>query len=110
MLFAIYLYMVGTFAYFWKTRRTYGLVERRALHGVAVCVPLLAVRAVYPPVWAISAPLFWSAVKGNSTAYLLMTMLPEMALDVVASVVICEIPPLFRQEKDLGSESERELV
>jgi len=66
MLFAIHLWMVGTFIVFWKKHSSYGAVEKQLVDGVAIGVPLLAIRAAYPLIWSITAELFWSSGKYHS--------------------------------------------
>ncbi|KAE8150738.1 hypothetical protein BDV25DRAFT_129351 [Aspergillus avenaceus] len=96
ILFCIYLWMVGTFLFFWLRRADYPEVERRTVNCVGICVPILAIRIVYSLIFIITADMTWNAVKGDSTAYLIMTMLPEVAIVAITSATIQRIPPLAR--------------
>ncbi|KAF9891768.1 hypothetical protein FE257_003249 [Aspergillus nanangensis] len=98
ILFAIYLWMAGTFVFFWLRRANYPVVEHRAVRCVGVCVPILAIRVVYSLIFVITADMTWNAVKGDSTAYLVMTMLPEVAIVAITGVVIMQMPPLGRRK------------
>ncbi|PLN83559.1 hypothetical protein BDW42DRAFT_164668 [Aspergillus taichungensis] len=99
ILFVIYLWQVGTFVAFWLRRKDFPLLEHRLLMSVAICVPILAIRIVYSLIFIITADMTWNAVKGDSTAYLMMTMLPEVAITAIATVTIFQIPPLGQQQK-----------
>lgn len=48
MLFAIHSWIVGTSIVFWTKHGSYGAVEKHLMDGMAICMPLLAIRAVYP--------------------------------------------------------------
>jgi len=60
---------------------------------VAACVPILFVRVLYSLIFVITANMTWNAVKGNPTAYLLMTMIPEVALVALCIFTIRWIAP-----------------
>ncbi|KAL8899640.1 MAG: hypothetical protein Q9207_006089 [Kuettlingeria erythrocarpa] len=90
----IFLYTVGVFAYFWFQRHQYGQEENRLVMGVGVCEPLLLIRVLYSVIFVITADLTWNAVRGNPTAYLLMTMLPEVAFIATCTLTIRLTSPL----------------
>ncbi|KAB8238394.1 hypothetical protein ETB97_012287 [Aspergillus alliaceus] len=98
ILFVIYLWMAGTFVWFWLRRADYPAIERRTVNCVALCVPILAIRIVYSLIFIITADMTWNAVKGDSTAYLIMTMLPEVAIVALTSVTIMKIPSLTQEK------------
>lgn len=95
----IFLYAVGLGAYFWLRRPQYAREERRLAVCVAVCSPLLLVRVLYSVIFVVTADLMWNAIKGSPTAYLLMTMLPEVAFVGVCTVTIWGVSPLEKGER-----------
>lgn len=100
LLAVIYLYMVGVFVVFWRRRAEYLADERWALTGVAICVPLLAVRLAYSLIFIISGNMDFNAINGNATAYLIMTILPEVLIILVCTYVIgIKISPLWEDGK-----------
>lgn len=76
LLAVIYVYLVAIFIIFWIRKAEYFQEERWALAGVAVCLPLLAVRVVYSLIFVITGNMALNAMKGNPTAYLIVIMLP----------------------------------
>lgn len=115
LLAVIYVYLVGVFILFWAHRHEYFEEEKWALNGVTVCIPLLAIRLAYSLIFIISGNMKFNAIKGNPTAYLIMTMLPEIAtIGVCTYVIVARISPL-RKETHLLSrkpneESQEELA
>ncbi|KAJ5100603.1 hypothetical protein N7456_006655 [Penicillium angulare] len=112
LLAVIYLYMVGVFILFWRRRGEYLTEELWALKGVGICVPLLAIRLAYSLVFIITGNMDFSAIKGNPTAYLIMTMLPEVIIISVCTYVIgVKISPICKDGKQraqlLGDEEGR---
>lgn len=99
LLAIIFLYAVGVFVYFWLRRRQYAREERWLVTCVGGCVPLLLVRVLYSVIFIITADMTWNAVKGSPTAYLLMTMLPEVALIAACTFTIRNISPLAKDER-----------
>jgi hypothetical protein len=99
ILFVIYLWMAGTFVFFWLRRVDYPTIERRTVNCVGGCVPVLAIRIVYSLIFIITADMTWNAVKGDSTAYLFMIMLPKVAIVALTSATIMRIPPLAREKR-----------
>ena len=55
---------------------------------MAVCLPLLAVRLAYSLSFIITSNMKFNAIKGDPTAYLTMTMLPEALIITVCTFVI----------------------
>lgn len=99
ILFVIYLWVVGAFVFFWLRRIDYPSLERGIVDCVAICVPVLAIRIVYSHIFIITADMTWNAVKGDSTAYLIMTMLPEVAIVAITSAIITHISPLACEKR-----------
>lgn len=101
LLAVIYLYLVGVFVLFWRHRTEYAEEEQWALRGVTICIPVLAVRLIYSIIFIISGNMKFSAIKGNATAYLVMTMLPEVVIIVVCtSVIAFKITPLQKGQQE----------
>lgn len=115
LLATIYVYLVGVFIIFWLRKAEYFQQERWALTDVAFCVPLLGVRVAYSLIFVITGNMAFNAMKGNPTAYLTMTMLPEVAIIAVCTYVIAfGISPLMEasrmsQEEIRDEESQRRL-
>jgi len=100
LLAVIYLYLVGVFAVFWRRRDEYCEEERWALRGVTISILLLAIRLAYSLIFIITGNMDFNAIKGNSTTYLVMTMLPEVAIIGVCTYIIgMKITPLHKGEK-----------
>jgi amino acid transporter len=95
LLAVIYLYLVGVFVVFWIRRGDYPKEERWGTTGVAVCIPLLAVRLAYSLIFIITSNMKFNAIKGDATAYLIMTMLPEAIIVAVCTWVIRTKIPLL---------------
>jgi hypothetical protein len=96
----IFLYTVGVFVYFWLHRRRYAQEEYWLIMCVSVCVPLLLVRVLYSVISFVTADLTWNAVRGSPTAYLLMTMVPEVAFIAPCTFTIMNISPLAKKEQN----------
>lgn len=101
----IFLYTAGVFVYFWLRRDQYAKEEDRLVMCVGVCVPLLLVRVLYPVIFIITADKTWNAVRGSPTAYLLMTMLPEVAIIAACTFTIRNISPLAKKESSADPEA-----
>ncbi|KAJ5337159.1 uncharacterized protein N7506_005181 [Penicillium brevicompactum] len=95
LLAVIYLYLVGVFVAFWLRRKDYPETERWGITGVAVCIPLLAVRLAYSLIFIITSDMKFNAIKGNATAYLVMTMLPEALIIAICTWIIFDKVPLL---------------
>lgn len=83
---------------------------------VAGCCPLLLVRVLYSVIFVITSDMAWNAVKGNPTAYLLMTMVPEVVFVGVCTFAIWGVGPLEKEAvkgvdhgAQEGEEGEREV-
>lgn len=100
LLVVIYLYLVGVFVAFWLHRREYPQAERWGILGVAVCIPLLAVRVVYSLIFIITSNMKFNAIKGAPTAYLVMTVLPEASIIAICTYLIKAKIPLLPDEKN----------
>lgn len=101
LLAVIYLYLVGVFILFWLHKAEYFEEERWALTGVAFCLPLLAVRVAFSLIFVITGNMVFNAMKGNPTAYLMMTMLPEVAIIAACTFIITtKISPLSAANKE----------
>lgn len=98
VLAVIFIYTVGLSVYFWLQRRQYAKEEVRLAICVVGCCPLLLVRVLYSVIFIITADLTWNAIKGSPTAYLLMTLLPEVAFVALCTLTIWRLSPL---KKDL---------
>jgi hypothetical protein len=96
----IFLYTVGVFVYFWLRRRQYAQEECSLVMCMCMCVPLLLVRVLYSVIFIITADMTWNAVKGSPTAYLLMTMLPEVAFIAACTFTIRNISPMAKKEQN----------
>jgi hypothetical protein len=48
----------------------------------------LAVRLAYTLIFSITADMDFNAIKGNPTAYLVMNMLPEVAIIAICTYTI----------------------
>jgi hypothetical protein len=104
-----YLYMVGIFILFWLHKAEYFEEERWALAGVAFCVPLLAIRVAYSLIFVITGNMAFNAMKGNPTAYLIMTMLPEVVIIAACTYIIAtRISPLIKAGKKVQQNTEDE--
>lgn len=110
LLAGIYAYLVGVFVLFWFHRHEYFEEERWSLNGVSISIPLLAIRLAYSLVFTITGNMKFNAIKGNPTAYLIMTMLPEVLIIFVCTYVIfAKISPLqkgVKQPKRAGEENQ----
>lgn len=96
----IFLYTVGVGMYFWLQRRRYAQEELRLIMCVAVCCPLLLVRVLYSVIFVITADMTWNAIKGSPTAYLLMTMLPEVAFVGACTFTIWGVGPVNKEQQN----------
>ncbi len=99
ILAVIFLFTAGLLAYFYHRRRQYAHEENRLIVCVGFCIPLLLVRILYSVIFVVTADMTWNAVKGSPTAYLLMTMLPEVALIAACTFTITKVSPLEKQDQ-----------
>ena len=100
LLAIIFLYTVGVFLYFWTRRHQYAPEEFRLLRCVGVCAPLLLVRVLYSVIFVITSDMTWQASKGSPTAYLLMTMLPEVLFIAACTFTIRTTRPVVKDERN----------
>ena len=103
----LYLIVAGTFWWFWRARNTFPRDEKLAIRCVAVGLPLLAIRTAYSLVFQITGDMTWNAARGNSTAYLVMTFLPETAIISASCWTILHISPPPRK-KDKKKQQQKE--
>lgn len=82
--------------------------------GVAVCIPLLAVRLAYSLIFIISSNMKSNAIKGDPTAYLIMTMLPEALIIAICTFIIKVKIPLLpdhhKKAQQAGDEESQQNV
>jgi hypothetical protein len=76
--------------------------EELLIRCVAACIPLLGIRTAYSLVFQITSDMTWNAVRGNPTAYLLMTFLTELAIIYTSIWAILRVHPPPREKKDKG--------
>lgn len=114
LLAVIYLYMVGVFVAFGLRRGFLPKEERWGITAVAVCIPLLEVRLAYTLIFMITADMDFNAIKGNPTAYLVMTMLPEVAIIATWTYIIYRRKfhshDHNRSHQKLGTEEGRAII
>ncbi|KAF2737370.1 hypothetical protein EJ04DRAFT_117476 [Polyplosphaeria fusca] len=100
ILFLIYLYTAGVWAYFWFRRHQYGQELYWLAMCVGACVPLMFIRILYSLIFVISANMTWNAVKGSPTAYLLMTLLPEVGMVALCCFTVFHTPPGIEMQEN----------
>ncbi|CAI6340690.1 unnamed protein product [Periconia digitata] len=93
MLLLIYLYTLGVWVYFCMQRQRYEWEQYMLAKCVGISLSFLFVRVLFSVIFVITADRMWHAVVGNPTAYLLMTMLPELAFMAACCFVILKTPP-----------------
>lgn len=99
LLAAIYVYLVVVFALFWLRRSEYFEEEKWALNAVIFCIPLLALRIIYSLLFVITGNMKFNAIKGNPTAYLVMTFIPEVGIIIACtSIIAMKITPLQKEK------------
>ena len=94
----IFLYTVGISAFFFFKRYQYAKEETWLVWCVATCIPLLFVRVLYSVISVITGDLFWNALKGNATLYLIMTFLVEVAFVAVCTGAISQTSPVKKED------------
>jgi hypothetical protein len=99
ILLLIYLYTSGVWVYFWMQRRRYNAEHRTLALCVGMGLPFLFVRVLYSVIFVITSDMTWNAVKGSPTAYLLMTMLPEVAFVAICCFAVQKTPPGVEKEQ-----------
>ena len=86
----------------------YALPERRAIRCVAYCIPLMVVRLVYSLIFEATGDRTFNSSKGDPTAYLTMTYLPELGIVAVCTTTVLGIPPMEKSKEELEAMSEME--
>ncbi|ORY13583.1 hypothetical protein BCR34DRAFT_623719 [Clohesyomyces aquaticus] len=99
ILFLIYLYTVGVWAYFWFQRHRYDQDSTRLAMCVGACMPLMLIRVTYSLIFIATANMMWNAVKGSPTAYLLMTMIPEVIMVGLCCFTVWNTLPAIEMQK-----------
>ncbi|EFQ35588.1 uncharacterized protein GLRG_10732 [Colletotrichum graminicola M1.001] len=77
--------------------------ERRSLIGFASCFPFMVVRISYTIAYVSTGERRFSAVNGDTTTYLFMTMLMEFAVLACVVCTVWGLDRLYQQVKDPGS-------
>jgi hypothetical protein len=98
----MYLILVYTAWCLWRCLGTLPRDEELLIRCVAACIPLLAIRTAYSLVFQITSDLTWNAVRGNPTAYLLMSFLAELGIIYTSIWAILRVHPPPRENKDKG--------
>ncbi|KAL2127161.1 hypothetical protein VTI74DRAFT_11220 [Chaetomium olivicolor] len=96
----LYLIVAYTAWCFWRRLDTFPRDEKLLIRCVAACLPLLGIRTAYSLIFQITGDMTWNAVKGNSTAYLLMTFLTELGIIYTSIWAILRIAPPPKKKKD----------
>ena len=66
---------------------------------IGIALPFLFIRVLYSVIFVITSNMTWNAVKGNPTAYFLMTMLPEVAFVAICCFAVQKTPPGIEKEQ-----------
>ncbi|KAI0148775.1 hypothetical protein GGR57DRAFT_474262 [Xylariaceae sp. FL1272] len=90
---ALYLIVVYICWWIWRARSTFPPDERLLVRCAVVRLPLLAIRLAYALIYQITGDRTFSAVKGNSTAYLFLVFFPDLALIYVSILAILKVSP-----------------
>lgn len=98
----IYVYSLWLLWTFWhsKDMSAYALPERRAIRCVAYCIPLVIVRLVYSLIFEATGDRTFNSSKGDPTAYLTMTYLPELGIIAICTATILGIPSIIEESKE----------
>ncbi|KAH5192054.1 hypothetical protein HBH76_076810 [Parastagonospora nodorum] len=108
ILFLIYLYTLGVWVYFWTQRHRYDAEDYTLAICAGIGLPFLFVRVLYSLIFVITADMMWNAVKGSPVAYLLMTMLLEVAFVTVCCFSVLKTPPENVKESNTKFQLRRE--
>ncbi|KAK1978797.1 hypothetical protein LZ30DRAFT_762244 [Colletotrichum cereale] len=100
---------VGLFValYFWGVREWKQVPhpERRSLIGFAACFPFMVVRISYTIAYVSTGARRFSAVNGDTTTYLFMTMLMEFAVLACVVWTIWGLDGLYEQVENTRSKN-----
>jgi hypothetical protein len=114
VIFCVFVYEVGLFAWFWRSRSGsppfFGPEERRLLIAPAIITLPMLVRNVHPLIFVGVGTRFWNQVVGNGFVYLFMIMIPEVIIVGVAVWCIRGVTPLLKEKKgnvQAGRDDER---
>lgn len=105
---ALYLIVAYTASCFWRRLDTFPRDERLLIRCAAANLVLLAVRTAYGLIFQITGDMTWNAVKGNSTAYLVMTFLPETGIIYTAIWAILRVAPPPPKPKEKKKDKKRQ--
>lgn len=82
----------------WRHREKVPKVYKPGLGCVFAGALPLMMRIVYTLIYNITADMMWNCIKGNTTLYLCLSALPEIAVVAICSWTILKLPP--KEEKD----------
>ncbi|GKT41238.1 uncharacterized protein ColSpa_01419 [Colletotrichum spaethianum] len=101
---ALYFWGVLLFIYLVQKWKQVPQPERRSLIGFAACFPFMAVRISYTIAYVSTGAKKFSAVNGDTTTYLFMTMLMEFAILACVVWTIWGLDSHYKQVKDNRSQ------
>lgn len=106
----IYVYTLWLLWIFWRFKdiATYAIPERRAIRCVAYCIPLMVVRLVYSLIFEATGDRTFNSSKGDPTAYLTMTYLPELGIIAICTATVLGTPPMEKDKEEMEARSELE--
>jgi hypothetical protein len=101
LIFCIFLYEVGLFAWFWRARSSteFGPEDHRLLTAPALQTLPMLVRNIHPLIFVGTGSLFWNQVVGNGYVYLFMIVVPEILVVAVSIWCIRGVSPLPKDKK-----------
>ncbi|GKT58155.1 hypothetical protein ColTof4_12081 [Colletotrichum tofieldiae] len=97
---ALYFWGVLLFIYLVQKWKQVPRPERRSLIGFAACFPFMVVRISYTIAYVSTGARRFSAVNGDTTTYLCMTMLMEFAILACVVWTIWGLDRLYEQVED----------
>lgn len=102
IIIVIYVYTFWLLWIFWRFKdiSAYALPERRAIRCVAYCIPLMIIRLVYSLIFEATGDRTFNSSKGDPTAYLTMTYLPELGIVAFCTATIVGIPPIENSREE----------
>ncbi|SMY20682.1 unnamed protein product [Zymoseptoria tritici ST99CH_1A5] len=104
LIFAVFVYEVGVFVYFFLARKgrnessDFGPEERRLLLAPAIMTLPMVVRNMHPLIFVGTGSLFWNQVVGNGVVYACMIFAPEVLVIATAVWCIRGVRPLGKEE------------
>ncbi|KAK1957415.1 hypothetical protein LY78DRAFT_751229 [Colletotrichum sublineola] len=100
---ALYFWGVLLFIFLARKWKQVPNSERRSLIGFATCFPFMVVRISYTIAYVSTGARRFSAVNGDTTTYLLMAMLMEVAVLACAVWTIWGLDRLYEQARNAQS-------